>query len=107
MMLAIAVVAAGIPAGQFHAHADGDIAHEHVSHVAVDEQVSQQGHADSQPPSDVEVLHSHDTFSAVYALLSFTAVVQSMDALVAISEAAPIAAAPLAPRIAPYRPPIV
>lgn len=106
LVLAIAVIAAGIPTGQLHAHVDGDIAHEHIAHLAADEQVAQQDDADLQTPADVEVLHAHDACSAVYALPSVLSVVGSMDGLVAISELAPVANAPLTARIPPHRPPI-
>ena len=106
LLLAIAVIAAGIPAGQLHAHVDGDGAHEHITHVVDNAQVAQQGDADLQSPADIEVLHAHDACSAVYALPSVLAVVRSMDGVVAVSELAPVATAPLTPRIPPHRPPI-
>lgn len=107
VLLAVAVVASGIPAGQLHAHADGDHAHDHISQVAAGELVAQHDHADAQIPADVEVLHAHDACSAVYALPSVLPVIRSMEGLVAIRERAPVAIAPLTPLIAPYRPPIV
>lgn len=106
LLVVAALVSAGIPSGELHAHADGYDVHEHVVVTAADDSVDQHGHTTPAEPDGIEVLHSHDACNTVSALPPIPAMFHNSGGLVAVSAPVPVASAPLTLLIPPYRPPI-
>lgn len=106
LIMVAALVSAGIPGGELHAHADGSDAHEHVVVTATDESGDQYRHTTPAEPDGVEELHSHDACNTVSALPPIPALFHDTGGLVALSAPVPVITAPLTPLIPPYRPPI-
>ncbi len=107
MLMVVALLSAGIPSGELHAHADGYDSHEHVVVSAGAHLDVQHAAENAADPDQVEVLHSHDACISVSALPPVQVMVPKIGSLVVDRVRAVVATAPLTPRIAPYRPPIV
>ena len=104
LLLLVAMVSAGLPTGNVHAHAGGDHDHDHSAQLAEE---GSSGHEDPAPsePADM-VLHAHDVCTSATALSVLPTLILSAVAPVAPSVRAPAPPPPSAARIPPHRPPI-
>lgn len=105
LLLLVAVISAGMPSGEIHAHADGGEAHDHAGQLA-----GVPSGMDTAPepadPVDPAVLHAHDVATTVPALPTFPVV--TLDTPVPLAPGACLATPPppSSARTPPHRPPI-
>lgn len=106
LLLLVAMVSAGVPTAQVHAHTGGDHDHDHHAQLSSGGAVDQHDHTTPADPDGDTALHAHDACTTVSALSSVPMMVPSGVGPVAPSVRAAGSPPPLAPRIPPYRPPI-
>ena len=106
VLLLLALVTAGIPRGEVHAHAESYDAHEHAINLVDDHAGDEHGHTNAAEPDGVDVLHAHDVCVCVSSLPPVPAMLPEGSDFVVARVVHVVALAPLTPRPPPYRPPI-
>lgn len=106
LLIVAALVSAGIPGGDLHAHADGYDSHEHAASLTDDHAPDQHDHTNAAEPDGAEVLHAHDVCVCVSSLPPVPAMVPESGDFVVARVRPVVALAPLTTKAPPYRPPI-
>lgn len=105
LLLLVAMISAGMPAGKVHAHVDGDHAHDHAAQLA--DGLSDHDDAPASNPIDTTVLHAHDVGTTTASTLP-TPLMLMLSARVPMAPIARLTTSPppSSARIPPHRPPI-
>lgn len=111
VLLLATMILSGVPAGEIHAHADGDRSHDHAARLVADLQpVDSSPEGDelsgSSGPADSTVLHAHDVGTVASVLPTFPDLTLDVPAPVGPATSLTTSSPPSSARTPPHRPPI-